>query len=719
MADMAPALKGFFAPRSVAIVGASEDLSKFGGRLYKTMIDFAAARQSTREIYPVNPGRKTIFGRTSYSSIAELPQTPEHVGIVLAADRVLPALESCATRGVKFVTVMSGGFAETGSAQGVRLQHELRAFVKRTGLRIMGPNCNGFANFVDGFVMTNTSAVQGKRNVAGNVAVIGQSGGLAQVNVMWRAMDAGVDISYQVSCGNEADIDAIEFAHFAVDDEASDVVLIAAESLRSGERFRALAQAAAERSKPLIILKFGKTEAGRKAAASHTGAITGTDEVADAAFKQFGVIRVDDCNELYEFAKLLRKRRVPRGKRLAALTGSGGHCVLAADTAASLGLQWAEFEPKTADALGKMLPSLVGLANPLDLTSAMTGAPRLFSDSLQVIAQDANVDVLMPILVAPTLGGIDDLVKVNESLTKPVAVLWTGYCPQDNAITVATLNQLGVPAYRDARMCLRAVRTAVDYADFLQRHAQRPRTVVRDVPADAAAQARKILSQAGRVLTERVSKQALAAYGLPVTRETLVHSADEAVQAAAHIGGTVALKIESVDIPHKTEAGGVRLGVQGEAAIRAAYADMLKAVAEYSPKVPNAKIDGVLVQEMVPAGVEILLGVTRDITFGTVVSVALGGVHVEVLKDIAHGITPLTLDDARRMVDSLAGRKLLDGVRGAPACDVDALCGAIVRLAWFAQDCAADISELDINPVIVLPRGQGVKIVDALIVKAG
>ncbi len=713
MTDVTPVLKSFFAPKSVAIVGASEDLSKFGGRLFKTMIDFGAARGSAFEIHPVNPGRKTVFGRTSYASIADLPQVPEHVGIVLAADRVLPALEACATRGVQFATVMSGGFAETGSAEGHRLQDELKAFVRRTGMRIMGPNCNGFANFVDGFVMTNTSAVRGKRNVAGNVAVIGQSGGLAQVNVMWRAMDAGVDISYQVSCGNEADIDAIEFAQFTVEDDATDVVLIAAESLRSGERFRVLAQAAAERSKPLIILKFGRTAAGRKAAASHTGAITGADDVADAAFKQFGVIRVDDCNELYEFAKLLRKRRLPRGKRLAALTGSGGHCVLVADTAASLGLQWAEFEPATAARFEKMLPSLVSLANPLDLTSAMTGSPQLFSDSLKVIAEDANVDVLMPILVAPTLSGIDELVKVNESVDKPVAVLWTGYCPEDNAITVATLNQRGVPTYRDARMCLRAVHAAADYAEFLQRFVQRPPAVNRDLPPDVTVTARKVLASAGSVVTERLSKQVLAAYGLPVTREMLARTPDEAVTAALAIGGRVALKIESAAIAHKTEAGGVCLNIEGEAAVRVAYGAILKAAAAHAP---TAKLDGVLVQEMAPPGIEMMLGVTRDITFGAVVSVALGGVHVEVLKDIAHGIAPLTHDDARRMVDSLAGRKLLDGVRGAPACDVDALCDAIVRLAWLAQDFSADIAELDINPIIVLPRGQGVQIVDALIV---
>ena len=704
---MIPALKAFFAPQSVAVVGASEDLSKFGGRLCKTMIDFGYRG----EIFPVNPGRKSVFGRACYPGIAELPSTPDHVGIVLAADRVLPALAQCAARGVRFATVMSGGFAETGSAEGVRLQNELKAFAQRSGMRIMGPNCNGFANFVDGFVMTNTSAVRGARRVAGNVAVVGQSGGLAQVNVMWRALDAGVDISYQVSCGNEADIDAIEFAHFTVEDDATDVVLIAAESLRSGERFRALAQAAAERCKPLIILKFGKTEAGRRAAASHTGAITGADDVCDAAFKQYGVIRVDDCNELYEFAKLLRTRRRARGKRLAAMTGSGGHCVLAADTAASLGLAWAEFTPATHAALETMIPALVGLANPLDLTSAMTGSPRLFSDTLKTIAADANVDVLMPIMVAPTLSGIDDLVAVNESVDKPVAVLWTGYCPENTAVTAATLNQRGVPTWRDARMCLRAVRAAVDYHAFLQRFSERQAP-----PAalhGAAAAARAVLAGAEKVVSERVSKQALAAYGLTVTREQLVQSADAAVTAAQSMGGQVALKIESPDIAHKTEAGGVRLGLRGAEAVRQAFDEMLLAVKAHAPQ---ARISGVLVQEMSPAGVEMMLGVTHDITFGAVVSVALGGVHVEVLCDIAHGITPLTHGDAQRMVDSLAGRKLLDGVRGAPATDVPALCDAIVRLSQFAQDHAAQVTELDINPLMVLPRGQGIKIVDALMV---
>ncbi len=710
---MTLALKTFFAPQSVAVVGASEDLSKFGGRLCKTMIDFGYSG----DIYPVNPGRKSVFGRTCYAGIAECPQTPDHVGIVLAADRVLPALEQCAARGVRFATVMSGGFAETGSAEGLRLQNELKAFAQRSGMRIMGPNCNGFANFVDGFVMTNTSAVRGGRRMAGNVSVIGQSGGLAQVNVMWRALDAGVDISYQVSCGNEADIDVIEFAHFTVEDDATDVVLIAAESLRSGERFRALAEAAAERAKPLIVLKFGKTEAGRRAAASHTGAITGADDVCDAAFKQFGVIRVDDCNELYEFAKLLRKRRPARGKRLAAMTGSGGHCVLAADTAASLGLAWAEFTPATHATLEKMIPALVGLANPLDLTSAMTGSPRLFSDTLKAIAADANVDVLMPIMVAPTLAGIDDLVAVNESVDKPVAVLWTGYCPENPAVNVATLNQRGVPAWRDARMCLRAVRAAVDYHAFLQRFKARqaPPVAPPVVPQEAAAAARAVLGGAERVVSERVSKQALAAYGLSVTREQWVQSADAAAAAAESMGGNVALKIESPDIAHKTEAGGVRLALHGAQAVRRGYDEMLAAVKTHAPQ---ARISGVLVQEMSPPGVEMMLGVTHDITFGPVVSVALGGVHVEVLCDIAHGITPLTHSDAQRMVDSLAGRKLLDGVRGAPAADVEALCDAIVRLSQFAQDHASTVAELDINPLMVLPRGQGIKIVDALIVKS-
>ncbi|HET7159571.1 MAG TPA: CoA-binding protein, partial [Burkholderiales bacterium] len=297
-------LKSFFSPASLALVGATEDLSKFGGRLYKTMVEFSAGHV----VYGVNPRRTELLGRPCYPSITALPETPEHVAITVPVEHVMGVLEECAARGTRYATVLSGGYAETGTAQGHALQRGLIAFAQRTGMRIMGPNCNGFVNFVDGLAVTNSAALRDGRIPAGNTGVVAHSGGLGQINVMWRALEAGLGISYQVSCGNEADIDAIEFAHFMVEDDATEVVMMALEAVRSGPRFISLAESAAQRGKPLIVMKFGRTEAGARAAASHTGAITGADDVQDAAFRQFGVIRVADCNELYDIAKMLRTR---------------------------------------------------------------------------------------------------------------------------------------------------------------------------------------------------------------------------------------------------------------------------------------------------------------------------------------------------------------------------------------------------------------------------
>jgi len=708
-AASAASLQGFFAPASAAIVGASEDLAKFGGRLCKAVFGFGYGRP----VYPVNPSRAEIFGAKCYPSISALPETPEHVGIIVPAGKVIAVLEECAARGTRYATVFTGGFAETGTETGIRLQQEVRAFAQRANMRIMGPNCNGFVNFVDGFAMTNTAAIRDGPRPAGNVGVVTHSGGLGQINVMWRAQEAGVGISYQVSCGNEADLDAIDFAQFMVEGEATDVVMMALETIRSGPRFIALARAAAERAKPLVVLKFGRTDAGQKAASSHTGAMTGADDVYNAVFRQYGVIRVTDCNELYELAKILRTRRVPAGPRLAALTGSGGHAVLLADLGASVGLEWSTLSEKTVHELQQLMPAFAGVSNPIDLTSAQTGAPKLFTDAMQLVARDPLVDALIPILVVPTIAATDAVVELHHSTEKPVAVLWTGFCPQDSNVTPATLVARGVPTYRDALTCVQALRASVDYGRFLARYRSRPSLQVMMRPDGASAdRARAILALAPETVGENLSKEVLALYGLPVTREELARSAEEAASLAEAIGGSVALKIVSPDIPHKTEANAIRLGVSGAARVRAAYAEVMEAANAYKP---GARIEGVLVQEMMLGGIELMLGVTRDPVFGPVVTVGRGGIHVEILDDVAHRIAPLSRPDASDMLSELKIRPLLEGVRGAAPADIAALVDAIERLSWLAYDLIDDVRELAVNPLVV--RSDGVRVVDALIVK--
>ena len=338
----------------------------------------------------------------------------------------------------------------------------------------------------------------------------------------------------------------------------------------------------------------------------------------------------------------------------------------------------------------------------------------MFQDALNIVARDDGVDVLIPVLVAPTVAAIEEVVKLADTIAKPVAVLWTGYCPANPTITAATLVARGLPVYRDALTCLKAVRAAMTYGEFLRKHqAAAAHPPVRP-PGMDPLRARSLLAAGDDRLTERAAKEILAAYGLTVTRERLAQSATEAVAIAREIGGPVALKIESPDIPHKTEAGAIRLGIEGEAAIRRAYDEVSAAAQRFNPA---ARVNGVLVQEMAPPGVEVMLGIASDPTFGAVIVAALGGIHVEVLRDVAYRIPPLAPADAHAMLRELRAYALLEGVRGARARDIDALCDTIVRLSWLAHDLGDTIAEVDINPLAVLEPGAGVRVVDALIIR--
>ncbi len=704
-----PDLRRFFAPAAVAVVGASADRSRFGGKVMLRMQNFGA----TGPIYPINPSAAEINGIKCYGSLRDLPQVPDHVGIMVPTDKIFGVLEDCAALGVPFATVFSSGFGETGTAAGQALQGRLRAFARETGLRVMGPNCNGLINFVDGFAMTSSATVAGPRRPAGNIGLASQSGGAAQVNVMWRGQQAGLDFSYQVSCGNSADLDVLDFVDFMVEDAHTDVILVIAEAFHSGDKLFATAARAAAKAKPIAVLKLGRTEAGSRAAASHTGAMTGADVVHDAAFRQCGIIRVDDCNELYECAMMLRGGRLPRGRGLAALSASGGNAVLLADLGGRLGVTWPAYEPATQKALAAILPKHGQANNPTDVTSAIIGKENTYRQVIETIADDPNIDAVVPILTLAVKSDVEQVSAAILELPKPGAILWTGGCLDAPELMPATLVGRGIPVFREAKSCLRAMSAAMDYAEFKNGRAARLGTPpVRTVRHDAA-RVDRILADASPVLTEAAAKQVLAAYGLPVTREILAPTPDAAVVAACQLGGPVALKIQSAQIAHKTEAGGVRLNVEGDAALRDAFAAITAAARVH---VPDAVIDGVLVQEMLPAGgLEMIVGIAPDATFGAVVMAGLGGVHAEVFKDVCYRIGPLSEADALEMLGELRAFPLLRGVRGEPPKDIDALCRAISNVSWLAHDFAGRISELDINPIVVFAKGQGACVADALL----
>jgi len=705
-----PDLKPFFAPSSVGLVGATDDLSRFAGRVLMRMVNFGYQGQ----IYPINPRFSEVRGLKCYASVRDVPEAPDHVGIVVPADRVMPILEDCAARGARFATVYTGGFAETGTEEGRAMQAAISALAQRTGMRIMGPNCNGTVNFIDGFAMT-TSATVATRQPAGNVGVVAQSGGAGQVNVMWRAQEAGVGISYEVSCGNSADLNILDFVQFMIDDPATDVIMVLAENIPDGPRLFEVARRAAAREKPIVIVKLGRTDAGSHAAASHTGAMAGSDEVCDAALRQCGIIRVDDCNELYETATLLRTRRWPRGTRAAATTISGGNGVLLVDLGASVGISFPDYAPNTQSRLAEVLPKHGTTSNPTDVTNAAIGKPEIFRRLFDAITADENVDVLIPIFTLSVASDIRQAAEAAKAASKPVAILWTGACNDDPAVTARSVAAEGVPVYRNTLSCLKAVRAAMAYGQFLRDRSQQARLSERPENIDVSSAREQIQASQG-TLTERASKGVLAAYGFPVTREALARKVVDAVRLAREIGGEVALKIESADIAHKTEAGAIRLHVNGDKAVRKAFAEVMTAAKTYKP---DAKLDGVLVQQMAPAGVEIMLGLVADPVFGPVVVAGLGGIHVEVLRDLTYRVAPIAHSEAHAMLRELRGYKLLEGVRGQAPRDIEALCDLIVRLSWLGHDLRDDIAELDINPLALYEQGAGARVIDALIVKRG
>ena len=700
-------LSGFFAPRAVALVGATNDTTRFGGRVLRQMLAFSG----TTRVLPVNPGRSEVQGLPCYPSVTELPETPDHVGIVVPADKVLPALEESHARGVRFATVFTGGFTESGTAHGRELQDALRKFARATGMRVMGPNCNGFINFVDGFALTATNAVPATRPRPGTVGIVGQSGGLAYVAVMWRAQQAGLDISYAVSCGNCADLDPLDYARFMIEGDATEVVLLALESIPDGAKFIRTAEIAAEREKPLVILKFGRTERGMRAAASHTGAMTGSDDVYDAAFRQFGLIRVEDTRELYEMAIALRGRRWARGRRSAVVTQSGGIVVQVSDTGEDLGFKWADYTEQTQARIARIIPGYGKVANPTDLTSVVSGKMTLFSEALAAITADANVDVVIPAFTMARRTELDHAAALALASPKPVILLWMGGCPDDPSHDVASMVRSGVAAYRDTQVCMKGVHALMRYREFLDAHRRRASSTR---PPDCdERKARAAIGEAqSKTLTERAAKQVLAAYGLPVTAERLARNAAEAVQYAREIGMPVALKIESPDIPHKTEAGAIRLGLCTDADVQRAYGEVIDAARRYRAE---ATIDGVLVQQMAPPGIELILGLTTNPAFGLVLAAGIGGILVEALHDVTYRIPPVDRDEAHAMLRELRAYALLEGVRGQQRRDIDAIADCIVRLSWLAIDLGDRIAEIDVNPIISFEHSACV--VDALLVK--
>lgn len=695
-------LESLFKPRSIAIFGASDDVTKIGGR----PLQFLQKYGYRGAIYPVNRKGGTVQSLPAYASVADLPQVPELAVMAVPPEAVLAAVKDCAARGVRAAVILSSGFSEMGEA-GSRLQAEIGAVAKASGMRVVGPNCLGSIGVADKSIATFSVALEAAFPAAGPVGIVSQSGNLGSYT-MRLAAERGIGISRLLTTGNECDVDIADGIASLATDPATLVILCCMETCRDAAKLvRALAMAR-EAGKPVVVLKVGVSAAGSAAAASHTGALAGSDAVFDVVLRNAGALRVPSIEQLLDVGhavSVVGAARAPKGPRVALVTASGGFGVLMADAASAQGL---ELPPLSAAAQQRIVAALpyASPANPVDMTAQVSSRPELLVQVLSAVVEDAGCDAVilqsayafqMPRLRDVYMAALDQVRRAHPSRL----VLLCCKAPRD---TVAQLNEMG---FATVETIDAACATLAALVRLGTREAPRAEAAAAPEPHEALPPE--------AFANEASAKAALARAGIPVLKEVTATGWHEALAAARDIGFPLVLKIVSPDIAHKTEVGGVVVGVRSEAQLRDAYDAMLARVAQ---KAPGARIAGVLVAQMAQGGTELIVGTTRDPVFGPVVMVGLGGIFAEVLRDVALQVAPVSEAQALRMLRSLKAFALLDGARGRPKADVAAAARAVAALSRFAARHARQVAEIDINPLVVLDHGQGAFALDALLVPA-
>ena len=694
-----PDLTRLLNPQSIAIIGASSNDTSISGQPLRLMIEADYAGK----LYPVNPKRDEVQGIKAYPSATAIPGPCDVALIAVSAAQVPQALRDCGKAGIPFAVTLAGGFEEIGEA-GMAMQRELAAAIKESGVRVVGPNCIGVANIATRAFCAFGGALYDKSLEPGPVAVVSQSGGVG-LSMLAHAHARGVDSRYIVSCGNEADLNFFDFCHTLLAQDDVKLIMAYLESSTEGVKLRELGQRALELGKPIILLKVGNSGAGRRAAGSHTGKLTADYTLFKAAFREGGFIEVQDLNELADVAKLVLGGRFPKGRNIGVLTGSGGWGVMTAEAYERNGLNLPLPTVETAEKLKAVVADYGSRGNPID-TTPVYGQQHTV---LQIIVDEPNWDMLH----VRSAGGpvlkewLPKFLEIARRTEKLVIVGWAPSPGLDLEIKhELEKNGLFCPSFSaDAG---RAVGLFTDFAMKRQRlQARGNAAAVRPL----APQALDFGSGKG-ALAEHVSKQCIARYGIPATREVLLSLDAILALKDSPVSFPVAVKLASADIPHKTEADAVRLGVRTLDELKAAAQAVTAGGKQHAP---NARIDGISVQEMA-SGVEMIVGAVNDPHFGPYVMVGLGGVLTEVLHDVAHRFAPVSPEDARDMIAELKGAKILEGYRGALPSDIDAVVDVLVRVSWLIHDHRDRIAEIDVNPLFVRAHGQGVVAADALVV---
>ena len=703
--DLTPLMK----PNSVAVVGASPRLNR-ATRVIANLQRFGYAGR----VFPINAKYTEILGLPCYPDLASIPEPADTVVVAIPAADVLAVLADAAARGVRGAVVLSSGFGEAG-ANGRARQAALERLAAERGLLICGPNCYGVFNVRLG--SATFSADFGEPPRPGAVALVSQSGGFSHAIAEHLMQQRAVGLSYVVSCGNQAGLGVEDYMEFLVEDADTEVIGVFVEGFRRPAKLREVAALARARRKPIVALKVGRSENARQAMLAHTGSLAGTPEIVEALLRQSGIVQVTSLNEMLDTVTLLAAaRRVTRPRwRTVVVSGLGGECGRVADAADRAGVELPALSPVTVERIAAFMPEFATPRNPLDGTGAMYEDPTLFPRLIDCVLDEGGADVLAFNLRAhvPKPGGWAPNRQfgrvINEKLatgTDKLVLAFGSFAGGDlDPEIVRPLAEVGVPFLEGTETAMLAVRHLADHRRFLDHgNDGRPR------PA-AAAPAHRAVGGPG-ALSNADAMRLLREFGIPLVETVAAATAEAAVSAAERIGYPVALKVDSPDVAHKTDVGGVRLGCPDATAVRRAFVEVL---AEVRRRAPSARIAGVLVQPMLAGGTEMIVGVQSDPLVGTAVVCGFGGVLVEVMRDVVVRVPPLDADDARTMIGELRGAALLGGVRGRPAADVTALAEVLVRVATLAEAHREWLRALDLNPLVVRDAGGGAVAVDWLV----
>lgn len=689
-------LSELFSPRSIAVIGATEKADAVG----RTVIENLQAIKFPGPIYPVNPKRETILGLKAYPKIGAIGQ-PVDVAVIIIPSKFVPAVMSeCVDAGVKYAIVISAGFKEAGPA-GLKLEQEVVNEARRGGLRFIGPNCLGVVNMHADVNASFAPSIP----PPGKISVISQSGALCVAILDWAA-SCGMGLSKVVSFGNKADLNEVDLLRAFATDPDTNVVAAYLESITEGNRFLEVAEEIAS-VKPVVVLKVGVTQAGAKAASSHTGSLAGADMAYWAAFKRSGVIRAENFEALFDYALAFATQPLPSGNRLAIITNAGGPGIMAADAAELSGLRLQPPNDSTQEKLREALPPTAAIGNPIDVIG--DAEPERYINTLKLIQDDKNIDGILVVVTPQNMTKPLELAQqlhATHNKKKPLLTVFMG--GQEIIEAKAFLMNAGIPNYPSPTRAVAAFKAMTDYAAWRVR----PARVVTRFPVNRR-RVDRVLQWQMRSDVEQVAeveaKEILRAYDFTVLNGYIARTAEEAVDAAERVGYPVVLKISSPDIIHKSDFGGVRVNLSNAEQVRDAYDLMMLRVQR---RAPNAFIRGLFVEKMGTKGREVILGMTRDPQFGPMLMFGLGGIFVEVMKDVTFYLAPITADEAMQMLKGTRSYALLQGARGQAPVDLDAIASALQRISQLATDYP-QIMELDINPFIVGAVGTQAYVADA------